>query len=750
MMRMKSGISVGISVVALCLPLLAQTNTAKSVLNVATVDNSEPVYSLDQFGPVTNPASAAATLEKASKDIIAAGGGVIIIPTNAPAGWLPKNNSQQIWRIPPPPAPAKRWGIGVGVTIVDARGSALKIFPPQAAGLEINRTLNLPEGDSLPFWGYFPMLSLRNKILNGSTSYREPLLEPVTAGTDRRFYVNTIRGVFPGAFFHISGNGDPRLYVKSLGYDKEKQLWYFVADVDGNCPKGCIIGNKNHVNLLDMITESHTENQTFDVRNWRYNYSQGDNYLYDGRFHYMGDNHSTGGDENAVLYAAFTKSMADVFRGYVRSWDPASGTLVYSNGYRLGATLGTGRPLINLNPAKWLTNGTVMIVRPASWTEYGPNQNDPVFQGKTYPTTLGKDRRSGWGTLHMGGLIHFSADAPVTEDAIGRYFAIDEKDELVPGGPRRWYLIDSVTKNADGTKDIQIVRHWWGAKPAGSPTLYKPENYSSDGHEKPLRYIIAPGANVYDVAEGVTNPQATMKLVPTPFTGAPADFAGGDAIEQALGPDPFKPIPFRTWLWDNVPGAFPAPVFDVSNKGTMRDSVLKVHGGNGSIESDQARNYDRNPYWDKLLAFDATCNTGIRFGADTGDAAILFEQPHNRIQPIKWYYGATNAAPKTTSLSVSRETGEFNFSGPISVTGLSADGKIPSRNLRGKDVAVKAGETRVTIAFPAEEADSSYAVFIEKNWLGDRAIAKKDTKGFTIQFEKPAPADATLDWMIVR
>lgn len=106
----------------------------------------------------------------------------------------------------------------------------------------------------------------------------------------------------------------------------------------------------------------------------------------------------------------------------------------------------------------------------------------------------------------MGGLIRFSNDAPVDESVVGRYFAVDEEDEYIPDtkGPaavRRWYLIDNVRRNADGTRDIQIIRHWWGAKPAGSPTLDKPENYSSDGHVKPLKYVLAPGVNAYDVSE---------------------------------------------------------------------------------------------------------------------------------------------------------------------------------------------------------------------------------------------------------
>ena len=688
--------------------VLAQTNQNT---------DSAPVFLLDQFGPVKTPADAAATFEKASKDIITSGGGVIIIPANAPAGWRPKNNSQEEWRKPAPPAPAKNWGAKPGVTVVDARSGTVNIQPPQTTGIQIDRTLNLPEGESLPFWDYFPMLKLRNSIVRGSTSYREWLQEAVEPGPDRHFYVPTIRGVFPGMFMSIGEWGTvERLYVKSIGYDKEKQMWYFVADTAAGQPKGTLMGNKNHVNILDMITESHTENQTFDVRNWRYNYSQGDNYLYDARFHYMGDTHSTAGDENGVLYAAFTKSLTDIFRGKVESWDVATGALVFQG---VGKTLGTGRPLINMSPGKWLTNGTVQLL-----TGAGP--------GSGHIPTMG-----------TGHYIHFSPDAGITDEVIGRYFAVNEPGEMVSGTKdvRRWYLIESVAKNADGSIDIRIVRQHWGAKSADSPLLYKATNYGPA-----LHYIIAPGANVYDVADGVDSPKRTIKLVPTSFTGAAVDFAAGDPVEQAIGPDPFKPVPFRAWLWDQVPGGFPDPVFDIANYGVMRESLVWARGNStGDYEKDRAKNYDQNPPWDKYIKLEAACNTAIVFGGDTANAALFFNQPHHE-QPIKWRYGDR----QTASLTVSRETGEFNFSGPIAVTGLSGEGKTPARNLRGKDVEVKAGETAVTIEFPVEETDASYAVFVEQNWLGIRAITVKTAKGFTIQFEKPAPVGAKLDWMIVR
>jgi len=717
---------------------------------------NSPSYSLDQFGPVDTLPAAEATFQKATQAIIAAGGGVLLIPQHTLATWKPKNISQTPWWSPPLPAPSTRSVLSNAVTVVDTRGGTLKLTVPQLSGMEINRTLDLPEGDSLPFWGMYPMVHMQNTILRGANSYRDWLQEDVKAGQDAKFYVATIRGLFPGSYVTVSGypHGYQRVHAKTLGYDNIKKMWYFTADTDSDVKKGEVIGNKNHVNVLAMDTYSHSENQTCDITLERHNYSQGDNYMYMGRFHYTGDNHSTAGDENHVVYGAFVQNETEIFHGKVENWDVASQALKFTEPLH-DETLGSGRPIINLNPAKWITNGTVMIVRPASWTETDPNLDNAKLHGQTFPTTVATNR-VGVKSLRMGGVMRFSADAPVTADAIGRYFAVDAQAEYVPtpGGKavvRRWFLIDSVTNNADGTKDVRIIRHWWGAKSAGSPVLYKPENYSWDSHETPLPYIIAPGANAYDVSDGVKNLKRTVKLVPSSFTGTAADFAPGDEIEQAIGPDPWKPTALRAFIWNHVPSSLPSAVVDVANMGSvMLDTVLAVHGGNGDIELEKAQHYDRNPYYDRVITVDSACNTGIKFAADTGNAALLFTQPHDREQPIKWYYGPTNEAPKVASLTVSRQTGALNFTGPISATGLSADGKVPARNLRGKDVVVPAGATSVTIAFVNEEADASYAVFVEQSWLSNRAIAKKTTTGFTIQFEKPAPSDAKLDWMIVR
>ncbi len=723
-----------------------------TVLTNGVVAGTGPVFQLDQFGPVNSPSNAAATFQKASKEIIAAGGGIVIIPSKTSPLWHPDNNSQRVNRTPLEPAPARSWRKGPGVTVIDARSGTMQIVPPQLTGVEFNRTLKTAPGDSLPFWGTSPIMTINNKILRGSTSYREISANAVEPGKDRRYYVSTIRGVFPGMFMSA---GD-RLYVKSLGYDKEKQSWYFTADTDNGIKKGELIGNKNHVNVLKMETFSHTENQTFDVMMWRHNYSQGDNYLVDARFKYMSDVHSTGGDENGVIYGAFVESETGGFQGKVEKWDPASGELKFKDCKTEGKTLGSGRPIINLNPAKCITNGVVRIVRPGSWTETtGEVVANPVFEGKTYPTTIEKFNKAWWKSLTIGGLIHFTADAPITQDAVGRYFAVADPSEMVYGKVYRWYLIDSVTVNADGTKDIRIIRHWWGAKHAGAPTLYSESNYTADGHDVPLKYIIAPGANAYDVADGVQNPKRLIKLVPTPFTGTEVDFAANDPIEQAIGPDPFKPIPFRSWLWDAVPGIFPAPVFDVANHGVQRDAVLKVHGGGTALEWANRRP-EHKPSWDKYLTFDATVNNGIRFGAETANSAILFAQPNNQVQPIKWYYRPeSNLPPREASLTVATSTGEMNFNGgarfagSVGAQGLSG-GEKAAHNLRGLNVAVPAGSKELSIKFPQPEADNAYMAVLQLSWLTNHAIVNRTPEGFTVQFATAPPVNGELSWLLVR
>ncbi len=91
----------------------------------------------------------------------------------------------------------------------------------------------------------------------------------------------------------------------------------------------------------------------------------------------------------------------------------------------------------------------------------------------------------------------------------------------------------------------------------------------------------------------------------------------------------------------------------------------------------------------------------------------------------------------------------MTFNGSARFEGLSGEAQ-PARNLRGKNVPVKAGQTTLDIAFPTAEVNGDYAVFIEQNWISMRAVTKKTATGFTVNFGQPAPEGAAADWMIVR
>jgi hypothetical protein len=722
------------------------------------------VYSLEQFGSGLNtPSGAQDAFDAACKQIIAKGGGVLMIPSDASAGWLPRNDSQQL-QTQSGPTQGRPTS---GVTVIDLRGGTAKVLPPQLSGLTVSRTLNLPYGQSLPHWDYYPMLDLRNAVARGSTSYRDQIAEDFKAGNDTRIYVNTIRGLFPGMFLNCESYGPggvQRLYIKTLGYDPSKSHWYFTADTTNDVKKGTYLSNKNHVNIARLQAFNHAESESSDLAIYRNHYSQGDNYLIDARFKYMGDVHSTGGDENGVIFAGFIETMDNIFRGDVKSWDAKTGELVFGAGKNLD-TLGTGRPIINLNTKKWINAGTAIIVRPASFTEAdGFGLVSPVFQGKSFPSTRQSQQEGG--AIRMGGLIRLSAESPADAKSVGRYFAVDEEGEYVPpstgaGAVRRWYLIDQVTKNADGTKDVRIVRYSGGLSSAGAPTLYKSENYSTDGAVKPLKYIIAPGVNVYDVADGIENKtigfissKRFLKLSPSPVAGTDADFAPGDAIEQAIGPDPVRPIPFRSVINERIPGSFPAPIFDVSNTGIMRDSVLAVRGGKGILDEDLVKRYDHSPVWGDVIRIEATSRVGINIAGDTLDSAIQFQQRNGRAQAVKWKY---DQGKKEAILTVSPGDGVMKYEGNgvnvsgslLRLAGLSGT-DVAAKNLRGIGVAVKPGSVDLAIKFQNPEADANYGVFIETSWLTARGVLRQTPDGFTVGFDKPAPQGASIHWVIVR
>ena len=690
---------------------------------------------------------------------------------------------QGLNRSPEPPAETKRWTTEPGVTVVSHDGKSVVVQVPPLSGMRIERPIRLADGDSLPHWGTHPAITLDSQIVSGSSSYLDWLQAPVSKGKDQRFYLPTVRGIHPGQFLNLHGGpgyggGVTRGVVKSLGYDPEKRMHYFVADTDLDHVTGAILHNKSNTGLLHMLQTSHNDNQTYDVKVIRNQYAHGDTYIYYCDFNYMSNVHSAAGDENGNCYAAFIRSQDNNFRSTVESVDWTTSQLKFGNSNQNVQTLGDSRPLINLNPKKQIADGKVLIVTGRNEFDL-PDRKMSLFEGHDYSTELFTSPITKSAERKFGGLIRGDKDCGWTEDVIGRYFAVNEPTEKTPKGSFRWYLITKFQANDDGTKDIEIKRFWWGAKSAGGPTLYRVENHTWDGHLRPLSYIIAPGAYVNDVSRAIVGGdrggQRTLGVAPHSAMNTPFDFEKGDPIEQAIGPDPFKPQVFRSWMWEDVPGQFPSTVFDISNNGAAsRYSVMTVAGGPPNLD-DVAKRQEQKPAWDNILVVRTAATVGLNFNADFARAAILFQQPHHE-QPIHWHYGlpaespddkaktgitkavsAPAKAPHVASLQVSRESGEFQFTGGgvsaggsvSNVAGISGDAK-PAKNLRGKNIAVEANLATVRIKFPTPEADADYAVFLEQSWLSNRAVSDKTPEGFTVTFEKPAPEKGTVDWMLVR
>ena len=463
---------VGVCLLALSTVLQAQTN----------------VHSLSDFGPVTKPEDIKATFSNATEALSRTGGILLLSPSQSEALNV-ENAYQHSFRNPPPPASAKQWGPGPGFTIVEAGKQGAVIKVPQMTGLNMKRALRMDSDDSLGHWTTDHMLKMDNKLIHGSNSYLDWITEAVAKGKDARFYVPTIRGIRPGQFLNAHTGPDyegnvERLYVKSVGYDNVKKRHYFVADAEIDHTARAIVHNKNNVGLIWLNQECNTDEQTYDVMLRRKQYAAGDTYMFFGWFDYMSDIHSAAGDENGTIYGGYVHSLLNNFRAKADKADWTTNKLTFKNGQNPD-TLSNSRPLINLNTNKWVTAGKVWIVPPESYWETDMDHGVYTWRGTNYPTRVNAKG------LAMGGLMRGDKNCPWDDSIIGRFFTVTEPSEAIEGKLYRWFEITGLKINADGTKDITIRRLWWGAKDAGSPSLYRMDNYTWDGHERPLAYAIA-------------------------------------------------------------------------------------------------------------------------------------------------------------------------------------------------------------------------------------------------------------------
>jgi len=400
-----------------------------------------------------------------------------------------------------------------------------------------------------------------------------------------------------------------------------------------------------------------------------------------------------------------------------------------------------------------------------------------TYQGKTYPSVIG-----GIANVfnYQGGLILGSKECPWTADVVGRFFALTDPSEIIEANDKsrvggyaklagrpiyRWYQIREFKENPDGTKVIKILRVRWSAVAAGAPKLFDDDNYTRDGHERPLRYAIAPGAWVYDISQGWADTIPTggwigktaprkLRVAPCGDRGTPFDFEVGDAIEQPPGPDPWQPRPLRIRQFDQMPTTMDNATIEMQQLGRVQVPTAISMGGIIRAVSQLPTRKDKKAPWSTLIHCDSLCDWGLVFGADVINAAILFGQPNGRAQAMQWVTG-----PGTASrLIVPPATGDFTFSGghldlsgksARRVTGLSATATT-ANNLRGINVEVKEGAQDLQVAFPDPEADAVYAVSVTPTWMTNLCVSAKKSDGFTVQFGTPAPPGAKVDWILVR
>ncbi len=736
-------------------PSDAQSEAAESKkTNVKNPKALPGAYILAQFGPIDTPQNAADTFKKAEAAILAAGGGVLVIPITAASQWRPATAQQNQLRFPDPPAPAsKTWRPGPAYTIIDLREP--QILPPSSTGFSIKRQLKIPQGQSLPHWSFDSVLKLRQSLLRGGSSHQSIALSSAPQGKNVKLFLSTAQGVFPGQTLYTSqAFTGAYATVRSLGYDTDTRSWYINCDTTGPIPKDANLVSVTHTAGVMGETWSHNENQTFDMMVWRHNYSQGTNELVNSRFKYMGDNQPYAPDGGSVIFNATARSEIRPFSGHVEAYNRESQTLTFSDAVNTD-TLGSGRPIINLNPAKCITSGSIFIMNP------------------------------GGALLNWGGSVRFTPDAPITTDNIGDYIAIDDPSEHIPGadGVRRWYLISAVDEKS---RNLSVIRHWWGAKPnAGISRLYKASNYTNDV-EKPvlLKYIIAPGANVYDASEGATSqggsgPDAykhALRLAPGPTnTPTPSaatrpaefpsrEFAPGDPITQAVGPDPFSPISLRSWIFEEVPSAFPSPVMDIRNYSKIaRYAALRA--GNSDIASNGQNFKGPAVPFNSFIEVHSVIQNGILFKGDVPGGGFIFGglsgQGRNSLFTWKSYHlkelltGKPRESNITMATSASGQlllNSSADFNGQsINITGPIGKSGAPSTPDSFRQTAIPIPKGQTTFEVPTQSpVPAQSQILITPSWMTSHVIKSRGKNaGFTIEFDRPAPENATLSWMII-
>ena len=189
------GAAISIAGMPVLFAIAPPANDPPAVVNGATPGE----YDLAAYGQIRTAAEAQAALEKALADIIRRGGGVLVVPPAAPSDWKFENQ-----------APSSTRADGSSVTIVDRRFGYERTLVPsngKLSGLywashhlqrDVRQNVNMP-------FGVHSTQVINTNIAGGTASYIQPCLFAVKAGSDRRVYLPTIRGLYAGMSVNFHG-----------------------------------------------------------------------------------------------------------------------------------------------------------------------------------------------------------------------------------------------------------------------------------------------------------------------------------------------------------------------------------------------------------------------------------------------------------------------------------------------------------------------------------------------------------------
>ena len=130
------------------------------------------IHSLKEFGPTSTAAEAEASYKKALEALTQEKGGILVIPEDVHQYAILENVARWSHSVDPSTCSLREWKVGPGVLVIDNREGNITLRVPQVgernnAGITLERTMRLPQGDSLTHWTEESVLNIENNIVHG-------------------------------------------------------------------------------------------------------------------------------------------------------------------------------------------------------------------------------------------------------------------------------------------------------------------------------------------------------------------------------------------------------------------------------------------------------------------------------------------------------------------------------------------------------------------------------------------------------